>query len=593
MAYIARRKNKDGEVSSYQVKWRLGGSRESPFQTERFEDEDSAKVFKQAVDDNGQMWPPGWIKGKGYIDPTAGDPDELKYRFDNYARESIKNRTGVEERYRGAILQELETYLLPTFANCDIRSTEHFCKATISAWQNAMCKTYVWRGSKRKLMSPKTVKNLRGLLSSIIDEAVKAEPPLRDRNPCSLVRLPRMDADGEDDEDDGGGGEEMEFLTPDEVEGIALHMPTRQCSDLVRDKYATGARWGEISALSRRHLREPSAHNPKPQLRIARAWKWDKERGWYIGKPKSKRSRRTIRVDGVTWSRFVERGYLDRDKDDLLYTGPAGRFTYSTFWDHWQIGVRGAKESGMLPDWKFPTPHDLRHSHAAALLSEGHSLTYVQRRLGHESITTTSDRYGHLLPQADDAAMATIERSLGGMPEEEFDTEPVAPMPEKPVYVLHLGGRLLGFWKRELADETAEAWAKDAGTPLRIETWSVEWWGRNVLRGIHEVRSRVPERAWLWEVGPARYGADGAELAAGGGVHELGGRWVWDFEEDYTDEPAEARAVWVTGEPVTEAAAWGLDRDAVEAAYAQARTDALRVCGLNPAVVSGRADIVP
>ncbi|WP_163010751.1 hypothetical protein [Streptomyces dangxiongensis] len=75
----------------------------------------------------------------------------------------IKNKTGVEERYRQDCYRELETYLLPTFGNCDIRSPEHFSKATVAAWVNKMAQTYVWRGSKRKLMSPKTLKNLRAL----------------------------------------------------------------------------------------------------------------------------------------------------------------------------------------------------------------------------------------------------------------------------------------------------------------------------------------------------------------------------------------------------------------------------------------------
>jgi len=46
-------------VTSYQVKWRLGGARTAPWQIERFEEESSAEVFKEAVNENGQQWPPG------------------------------------------------------------------------------------------------------------------------------------------------------------------------------------------------------------------------------------------------------------------------------------------------------------------------------------------------------------------------------------------------------------------------------------------------------------------------------------------------------------------------------------------------------
>ncbi|MHA5049511.1 hypothetical protein [Streptomyces sp. SD15] len=74
-----------------------------------------------------------------------------------------------------------------------------------------MAKTKVWRGSVHKEMSPKTLKNLHGLLSSILREAMQEEPPLRARNPCELVRLPRTDDDGVDDD---GDDEDMSFLLP-------------------------------------------------------------------------------------------------------------------------------------------------------------------------------------------------------------------------------------------------------------------------------------------------------------------------------------------------------------------------------------------
>lgn len=72
MAYVTPRKNAAGEIAGYQVKWRLGGGGSAPQRTERFDDGPSAEVFKKAVDDNGQQWPPGWVKGKGFIDPAAG-----------------------------------------------------------------------------------------------------------------------------------------------------------------------------------------------------------------------------------------------------------------------------------------------------------------------------------------------------------------------------------------------------------------------------------------------------------------------------------------------------------------------------------------
>jgi integrase len=46
------------------------------------------------------------------------------------------------------------------------------------------------------------------------------------------------------------------------------------------------------------------------------------------------------------------------------------------------------------------TFHSLRHLHASILLASGRGLQAVQRRLGHSSITVSSDMYGHLVESA-------------------------------------------------------------------------------------------------------------------------------------------------------------------------------------------------
>lgn len=46
------------------------------------------------------------------------------------------------------------------------------------------------------------------------------------------------------------------------------------------------------------------------------------------------------------------------------------------------------------------TFHSLRHLHASMLLASGRGLQAVQRRLGHSSITVSSDLYGHLVESA-------------------------------------------------------------------------------------------------------------------------------------------------------------------------------------------------
>ena len=53
-----------------------------------------------------------------------------------------------------------------------------------------------------------------------------------------------------------------------------------------------------------------------------------------------------------------------------------------------------AKHTG-LEEIRF---HDARHSHASLMLKQGVHLKVVQERLGHATISTTIDLYGHVSP---------------------------------------------------------------------------------------------------------------------------------------------------------------------------------------------------
>ena len=55
--------------------------------------------------------------------------------------------------------------------------------------------------------------------------------------------------------------------------------------------------------------------------------------------------------------------------------------------------ARGGTQDAGLRDMPL---HSLRHTAAAAWLAVGHPLIFVQRQLGHRSITTTEKHYGHL-----------------------------------------------------------------------------------------------------------------------------------------------------------------------------------------------------
>lgn len=67
------------------------------------------------------------------------------------------------------------------------------------------------------------------------------------------------------------------------------------------------------------------------------------------------------------------------------------------------------KRAGLPPTVRF---HDLRHTCATLLLSQGINPKIAQERLGHAAISLTMDVYSHVMPDMQEQAAAAIERAL-------------------------------------------------------------------------------------------------------------------------------------------------------------------------------------
>lgn len=239
--------------------------------------------------------------------------------------------------------------------------------------------------------SAKSLKNQRGLLAAVCDRAVDLR--LLHVNPTKRLRLPRAREVER---------VEMRILTPAEFAGL-IPLVHEHYRPLVRFLAGTGCRWGEAVALQVSDV-------VLPNVRIRRGLKWSPDNNRTIGPTKTKKSNRTVAL-GRELQADLERLVDGRPGDALVFTAPrGGPIQHRTFWsDVWLPAVRH-----LTPR---PRIHDLRHSHVAFLLAQGIPIHIVQRRLGHESITTTVDTYGGLLPDAQAAAAAAADLAFGGAPE--------------------------------------------------------------------------------------------------------------------------------------------------------------------------------
>jgi integrase len=296
----------------------------------------------------------------------------------------LEHSPGITDGTRAEYRRVAARSWLPTLGELPVTAID---RNTVARWINEQKKQITRRGTPT---ASKTLRNQHALLSSTLAYAI--EMGLRPDNPAKLGRGLRLPA---------GQQAEMTFLTHDEFARVLTHVDPHW-RPLLITLAGTGMRWGEATALQ---WSEVDLDSPKPTVRVVRAWKHG-ETQRVLGIPKTSRSRRTITLpEEVADVLRPLRG--DAKPSDLVFRGPrSGQVHHQSFRRVWHAAV---KASGID---KRPRVHDLRHSHVAWLIDAGRSLPSIQRRLGHEKISTTIDTYGHLSDDADSLNAAAISVAL-------------------------------------------------------------------------------------------------------------------------------------------------------------------------------------
>jgi integrase len=205
---------------------------------------------------------------------------------------------------------------------------------------------------------------------------------------CAAGRIPKNPAQGIKKLPVGANREDhMRVLNPAQVRAFLA-----AASDDVRPLFTaavlTGLRLGELLALRWDDVDLDGAvitvRRSRRRIRGEDGYEFEE------GQPKSKKSRRveigrdvvqTLRAlpSRFAGGRVFERAGRPYDPHNLV-----------------KRDFRRALRRADLPKIRF---HDLRHTYAALLIAAGANVKYVQQQLGHASITTTLNTYGHLLPK--------------------------------------------------------------------------------------------------------------------------------------------------------------------------------------------------
>ena len=189
--------------------------------------------------------------------------------------------------------------------------------------------------------------------------------------------------------------EEMDYLRPDEIQLLLKHCE-EPFKTFVFTAVLTGMRKGELLGLQ---WGDVDWNSNTIFVKRSLKWKFGKENNkdgkrWYFDTPKTRYSVRALTMS----PRLKEALKIHHNKalvneDDLIFCNKDNNPL-----DPDNIIKREFQPALRMAGLRKIRFHDLRHTYTSLLIAQGENVKFIQSQLGHASIQTTMDRYGHLLP---------------------------------------------------------------------------------------------------------------------------------------------------------------------------------------------------
>lgn len=344
----------------------------------------------------------------GITPPPPGAGARLEARvdvtFEHLWRSFLKQQRHLEETTMDLYEEYGKNHFLPFFEGLDIgliqrtpplRPSDAIPGAVyVDDWVQEMLKKEKRNNAGRPrpgtVLSIKFITNALTVLAQAFDVALQARPAaLLQVNPARELRLPKQDR------------REMFFLedgaTYDRLRS-AIHEHFRPLLDFL---VGTGARFGEAAGLLARHVH---LDVERPYIEIRLVLKWARKR-WKLGRPKTRSSVRRISLSPKLVA-VLRPLVADKTGDDHVFTmvegGPMHHGNFTNRYFRPAVKAAGGKVPSRL------RIHDLRHTHAAWLLSDGVPVFVVQRRLGHSTSASSHETSSH---PGSGASLGLVRRS--------------------------------------------------------------------------------------------------------------------------------------------------------------------------------------
>jgi len=266
------------------------------------------------------------------------------------------------------------------------------------------CQKFINDLTRVKGLSPKTVKNVHGVLHHALKQAVRLD--YMRMNPTEACTLPRREK------------AKIEPLDAPEIKQLLDVLDDDVYSDVLRVDLFTGMREGEILGLQwscvdfRRGTIRIEKQLSRPRVKGEEyrftSLKNDKPRTVQpapfvmeiLKRQRRRQAEDRIRA-GALWD--------DCGFPDLVFTSETGKYlNYTIVLRH----LKKSLEAAGLPEKRF---HDLRHTYAVTSLQAGDDVKTVQENLGHHTAAFTLDQYGHVTDTMRQASAQRMEAFYNGL----------------------------------------------------------------------------------------------------------------------------------------------------------------------------------
>ena len=257
------------------------------------------------------------------------------------------------------------------------------------------------KGTDDKIgLSPKTIKNIHGVLHKALQQAVELRY-IR-FNPADACKLPRIER------------KEIKPLDDEQIAAFLEAIQGHKWEAVYLVTLFAGMRQGEVLGLT-----WPCVDFESGSILIERQQIKNHSTGKYeLATPKNNKSRRITPAPFVMKALWEQRrlqaewrlkaGQAWEDAG-LVFTNELGRnLSAQTVYLNYKKIVA---EIG-IPKSRF---HDLRHSYAVAALQSGDDVKTVQENLGHHTASFTLDTYGHVTEKMKQESAARMEQFFKGI----------------------------------------------------------------------------------------------------------------------------------------------------------------------------------